>query len=89
MNLKGGQVMLTANPGMIAQNDDPGILEWLSNADFSGGGFISSFARAALVADWENYGLLRPVILVLRAKYPAYEASEQVKAEIRERKAES
>lgn len=70
---------------LIAQNDDPETLEWLSNASHRGGGFISSFARAALVADWENYRLLRPVIVALRAKYPDYEPTAQVKREIQER----
>jgi hypothetical protein len=37
------------------------------------GGFISSIAKAALVADYENYPLMRPLLLVLRTKYPQYE----------------
>jgi hypothetical protein len=71
---------------LIAQNDDPELLEWLANADHNGGGFVSSVARAGLVADFENYSLLRPVLLALRKKYPAYEPSDAVKQEIRERK---
>lgn len=70
----------------IAQTDDPELLEWLANANQGGGGFISAFARAALVADSQNYQLLRPVLLVLRAKYPQYDPSDAVKQEIRERK---
>jgi hypothetical protein len=71
----------------IAQNDDPELLEWLANADQLGGGFIRSFARACLVADHENYPLIRPMLLVMRMKYPQYEPSDQVKEEIRRRPA--
>lgn len=70
---------------LIAQNDDPELLEWLAKADRYGGGFVSSMARAALVADDSNYPLLRPLILQLRVKYPKYEPSDQVKQEIRDR----
>jgi hypothetical protein len=51
-----------------------------------GGHFVSSIARAALVADDENYPLVRPMLMVLRAKYPAYEPSDAVKQEIKERR---
>lgn len=71
---------------LIAQNDDPELLEWLAKADRFGGGFVSSIARAALVADDSNYPLIRPLILQLRVKYPKYEPSDQVKQEIRDRK---
>ena len=71
---------------MIAQSDDPELLEWLSKAYMEGGTFILSLARAALSADHENYPLIRPLIIAMRAKYPAYEPSEAVKQEIRERK---
>lgn len=72
---------------LIAQNDDPELLEWLANADRFGGGFVRSIAQAALVADHENYPLIRPLLIVMRKKYPQYEPSEQVKQEIRERTA--
>jgi hypothetical protein len=68
---------------LIAQNDDGELLEWLANARERGGHFISSLARAALVADWENYPLLRPVLVEMRKKYPAYEPSDAVKEELR------
>jgi hypothetical protein len=74
---------------MIAQEDDPELLEWLAKANQEGGGFVSSIARAGLVADDENYPLMRPMLLVLRKKYPRYEPSELVKQEIRDRKKES
>jgi hypothetical protein len=70
---------------IIAQEDDPELLEWLAKANQDGGGFVSAIARAALVADWENYPLMRPLIVQLRAKYPRYEPSDAVKAEIKSR----
>lgn len=70
---------------LIAQNDDPEMLEWLANADTNGGGFISAIALAALVADKDNYPLMRPLLSVLRKKYPKYEPTEAVKQEIRDR----
>jgi hypothetical protein len=70
---------------MIAQTDDPEILEWLANAEQKAGGFLSNFARAALHADAENYPVLRPALNVFRKRYPAYEPSEEVKREIRGR----
>jgi hypothetical protein len=69
---------------MIAQNDDPELLEWLAKANQLGGGFLSSVARAALVADDYNYPQIRPLILAMRKKYPQYEPSDAVKREIRE-----
>lgn len=72
-------------PFLIAQNDDPELLEWLAQASEKGGGFVSSLARAGLVADFENYPILRPVLIAMRSKYPDYEPSEAVKAEIKAR----
>ena len=71
---------------MVAQEDDPELLEWLAKASVDGGGFISNVACAGLVADDENYVLIHPLLVVLRKKYPKYEPSEAVKQEIRERK---
>jgi hypothetical protein len=68
---------------MIAQSDHPYLLEWLAKADRFGGGFISSIARAALVADPENYPLIKPLVEQMRKKYPQYEPSEQVQQELR------
>ena len=70
---------------LIAQNDDPELLEWLANAKQKGGGFVSSLAHAGLVADAENYPVIRILLLVMRRKYPEYEPSDLVKQEIRER----
>lgn len=70
---------------MIAQDDDPELLEWLAKASQDGGGFVGSVARAGLVADFENYPLIRPLLMTLRRKYPQYEPSDAVKQEIRDR----
>ena len=70
---------------LIAQNDDSELLEWLVNALQMGGTFFSSLARAALVADWENYPVLRPVLIEMRKKYGAYEPSDAVKEELKAR----
>lgn len=70
---------------LIAPNDDPLLLEWLCNARDRAGHFLSYLAKAALLADWENYPILRPVLVQMREKYPVYEASEAVKREIAER----
>jgi hypothetical protein len=67
---------------MIAQDDDLQVFEWLVNAAAGGGGFVSSFAIAALRADDENYPIIRPALIVLRKKYPVYEQSEFMKQEI-------
>lgn len=70
---------------MVAQSDDRELLEWLNNAEKDGGDFLSAFARAALRADWENYPLLRPSVLRIRAKYTEYEPTDEAKREIAER----
>lgn len=70
---------------LIAQSDDPELLEWLAKADQEGGGFVSAVARAALVADESNYPLIRPLVLQLREKYTRYEPTDAVKQEIRDR----
>jgi hypothetical protein len=71
---------------LIAQNDDPELLEWLAKASQFGGSFVSFVARAGLAADHENYPLIRPLLIDMRKKYPAYEPSDAVKQEIRERR---
>jgi hypothetical protein len=70
---------------LIAQTDDPELLEWLAKASQEGGGFVSSVARAGLVADHENYPAIRSFLLWMREKYPQYEPSDLVKAEIKAR----
>lgn len=70
---------------LIAQNDDGELLEWLAKAETEGGGFVKAIAHAGLSADSENYPMVRPLLLAMRRKYPAYEPSDAVKQEIRER----
>lgn len=57
---------------------DPELFDWLQSlvhgdperAIAPAGDFLKSLARAALHADWENYPILRPVLLQFRDKYP-------------------
>ena len=58
----------------LAQSDDV-LLPWLLgivHPQSGAGSFLKSLADAALRADWENYPILRPALLELRAKYPKY-----------------
>ncbi len=71
---------------LIAQSDDPELLEWLNNAECQGGGFVHAVALAGLRADHKNYPLMRPLLVLMRLKYPEYEPSAAVKEEIRGRK---
>ena len=68
---------------LVARTDDPELLEWLSKAREEGGGFVSHLAHAGLVADHENYPMIRGLLMFMRKKYPAYEPSDAVKAEIK------
>lgn len=58
-------------------NDDPELSTWLMTAAGhtarpSGGGFVRTIAEAGLKADRDNYRILRPALLQLKAKYPQY-----------------
>jgi hypothetical protein len=63
--------------GIDAQHD-PELAPWLlgiSNGDpVPSGIFLHFVAHAALTADSENYRILRPVIVLLKKKYPKYGA---------------
>ena len=65
---------------MRAIDDDPELLEWLDNASRKAASFLSSLAFAALYADFENYPILRPVIVEMREKYPQYDGARQRQA---------
>ena len=52
--------------------EDSELMDWLLNARQSGGGFVNAIAEAGLRADLENYPILRPVLLQLKERYPAY-----------------
>lgn len=60
---------------MMIANNDPELYKWLSNAmnKAGGGSFVYAVARAAFQADSENYMILRPALLQLKKKYPAYD----------------
>ncbi len=51
---------------------DPELTAWINMAIRYGGSFINSICHAALHADEDNYGLMRPLLLALKAKYPKY-----------------
>lgn len=70
---------------LIATNDDPELLEWLAKAEKDGGGFVKAIASAGLRADFENYPLIRPLLITMREKYSKYEPSDAVKQEIKDR----
>lgn len=82
--VKAERAPMTLGP-LVAQNDDRELLEWLASARDKAGDFVRNVAEAGLRADPENYQILRPVLIEMRRKYPAYEPSEAVKQEIRER----
>lgn len=62
-------------PSMIAQEDSE-LRDWLwgitNRKPSAPGDFLKSLADAALRADWENYPLMRPMLLQIKAKYPEY-----------------
>ena len=56
--------------------DDPELFAWLVAAHEHAGDFLRTLAEAGLRADAENYPLLRPVLLAMKAKYPKYAKTE-------------
>jgi len=61
---------------MIA-NVDPELWDWLlvasgATARPAAGDFLRTLAEAALRADPDNYRILRPALVLLKAKYPKY-----------------
>ncbi len=78
------QAMAEATNKTIAQQD-PELFIWLQTAAGhfaperpAAGSFLRNLAEAGLRADWDNYPILRPVLLQMKAKYPKYsgEASQ-------------
>jgi hypothetical protein len=62
---------------MILQND-PELLDWVANLYLmNSGGFLRAIGDAAQRADAENYVLMRPMMLVLKAKYPDYDSPSE------------
>jgi hypothetical protein len=71
---------------MMAQ-DDPELFLWIQTAAGhlapkrpQAGGFLSTMALAALRADHDNYRILRPALLELKAKYPQYARDDEAEA---------
>jgi hypothetical protein len=59
-------------PPLVVANRDPDLFTWLSNASAHAGDFLKNIAEAGLRADPQNYPILRPTLLALKAKYPKY-----------------
>jgi hypothetical protein len=57
---------------MLIATNDPELLDWIVGARDQAGHFLSALAEAALHADWENYPLLRPMLLKMQEKFPKY-----------------
>jgi hypothetical protein len=57
---------------------DEELRDWLFVAAQKGGHFVSSLADAGLCADFENYAILRPLLLQMKAKYPYAKGSLHV-----------
>lgn len=52
---------------------DPELDTWVDNLFIMGAGsFLCRVHDVAVMADAENYELVRPVLLQLKAKYPTY-----------------
>src|SRR3990167_3849308 len=54
-------------------HDDVELRQWLYNARERGGSFVKSLFFTAVSADDDNYAILRPALLQLKAKYPNYD----------------
>ncbi len=68
----------------IAQKDME-LLPWLLGVlrpEAGAGHFLHTLAEAALRADWENYPILRPVLLQIKAKYPKYDEEERARMKV-------
>ena len=63
-----------ASPLIAAEDEE--LQDWLygvmSGRPVPAGDFLKAIVDAATRADWQNYPLLRPVLLQLRDKYPQY-----------------
>lgn len=62
---------------IASAQEDGELFNWLVNAAGHGtgppaGDFLENLAEAGLRADYENYPILRPVLVVMAKKYPKY-----------------
>ena len=62
----------------MSLSEDRELFGWATAARRYGGEFVKTIARAAFFADDENYAMLRPVMLALKAKYPKYDDMHQM-----------
>jgi hypothetical protein len=59
--------------GVLILQTDPELAEWVLNLDrLHAGGFLSAIGIAAQRADFQNYPLMRPLLISLKRKYPEY-----------------
>jgi hypothetical protein len=56
----------------VTAHEDHELIDWLLNASSGAGDFLRSLAEAGLRADGENYPVLRPVLVKMKAKFPKY-----------------
>ncbi len=58
---------------------DPGLDSWIwgiiQGQPTPSGSFLHWLARTAISADPDNYQILRPVLLKIKAKYPKYRST--------------
>lgn len=63
-------------PPLVAQQDEEEIQRWIygveNGAPMPAGDFLRTIVAAALRADYENYPLMRPLIIALKQKFPKY-----------------
>lgn len=55
----------------VAQQDEE-LLPWIFNAKERAGDFLKSLCEAALRADADNYGIIRPALLHMKNRFPKY-----------------
>jgi hypothetical protein len=67
---------------MVCAGQDPELDDWITGVacgvPVSPGGFLAAIVNAALRADYENYAILRPALVQLKAKYPKYSYASEV-----------
>lgn len=71
-----------ADERAVLPSDDAELLDWLRVAAGqtprpAAGDFVRTIAEAGLRADRDNYELLRPALLKLKAKYPQHSRSAE------------
>lgn len=61
---------------MIAEQEEADVQRWIwgvaNSSPTEAGDFLQAFVKAVLRADHQNYPLLRPAVIALKAKFPKY-----------------